>query len=42
MKAVVYERYESPDVLELKDVDNLAVTDDGVLVRIRAALGGSL
>jgi NADPH:quinone reductase-like Zn-dependent oxidoreductase len=37
MKAIVYERYGSPDVLRLRDVDKPAVTDDGVLVRIRAA-----
>jgi NADPH:quinone reductase-like Zn-dependent oxidoreductase len=37
MKAIVYERYGSPDVLELRDVEKPAVTDDGVLVRIRAA-----
>ncbi len=37
MKAIVRERYGSPDVLELKDVDRPAVDDDGVLVRVRAA-----
>jgi len=37
MKAIVYERYGSPDVLELRDVDKPCVTGDGVLVRIRAA-----
>jgi NADPH:quinone reductase-like Zn-dependent oxidoreductase len=37
MKAIIYERYGSPDVLELRDVDKPSVTDDGVLVRIRAA-----
>jgi NADPH:quinone reductase-like Zn-dependent oxidoreductase len=37
MKAIVYERYGSPDVLELRDVEKPSVTDDGVLVRIRAA-----
>ena len=37
MKAIVYERYGSPDVLELRDVDKPGVADDGVLVRIRAA-----
>jgi NADPH:quinone reductase-like Zn-dependent oxidoreductase len=37
MKAIVYERYGSPDVLELRDVEKPTVTDDGVLVRIRAA-----
>ena len=37
MKAIVYERYGSPDVLELRDVEKPSVTDDGVLVRVRAA-----
>jgi NADPH:quinone reductase-like Zn-dependent oxidoreductase len=37
MKAIVYERYGSPDVLELRDVEKPSVTDDGVLVRTRAA-----
>jgi NADPH:quinone reductase-like Zn-dependent oxidoreductase len=38
MKAFVYDRYGSPDVLELKDVDvPTAGDDDYVLVRIRAA-----
>lgn len=37
MKAVVRERYGSPDVLELKDVPKPGVTDDTVLVRVRAA-----
>jgi NADPH:quinone reductase-like Zn-dependent oxidoreductase len=37
MKAIVYDRYGSPDVLELREVDKPDVTDDGVLVRVRAA-----
>ena len=37
MKAIVQEVYGSPDVLELRDVDPPVVTDDGVLVRVRAA-----
>ncbi len=37
MKAIVYERYGSPDVLELKDIDRPVVKDDEVLVRVRAA-----
>lgn len=42
MKAIVYERYGLPDVLELRNIDKPSVTDDGVLVRVRAASGGSL
>ena len=37
MKAVVQERYGSPDDLELRDVDRPAVGDDDVLVRVLAA-----
>jgi len=37
MKAIVYERYGSPDVLQHADIDRPSVSDDGVLVRIRAA-----
>jgi NADPH:quinone reductase-like Zn-dependent oxidoreductase len=37
MKAIVYERYGSPDVLELRGIGKPSVTDDGVLVHIRAA-----
>jgi len=37
MKAMVYDRYGSPDVLELRDVERPDVTDDGVLVRVQAA-----
>lgn len=37
MKAIVRDRYGSPDVLELRDVERPDVTDDGVLVRVRAA-----
>ncbi len=37
MKAVVYERYGPPDVLELKDVAMPTVKDDGVLIKVRAA-----
>src|SRR5256714_11559312 len=37
MKAIVGQKYGSPDVLELKDVEKPAVEDDGVLVRVRAA-----
>jgi NADPH:quinone reductase-like Zn-dependent oxidoreductase len=37
MKAIVREKYGPPDVLELKDVEQPELTDDGVLVRVRAA-----
>jgi NADPH:quinone reductase-like Zn-dependent oxidoreductase len=37
MKAIVRDRYGSPDVLELRDVDIPRVADGGLLVRIRAA-----
>lgn len=37
MKAIVYRRYGSPDVLELREIDKPVVDDDAVLVRVRAA-----
>ena len=37
MKAVVYDTYGSPDVLELAEIDEPVVRDDQVLVRVRAA-----
>ena len=37
MKAIVQDRYGAPDVLELRDIDQPEVGDDGVLVRVRAA-----
>ena len=37
MKAIVQEKYGSPDDLELREVDKPAVSDDEVLVRVRAA-----
>ena len=37
MSAVGYHEYGSPDVLDLEEVDKPVVTDDGVLVRVRAA-----
>jgi NADPH:quinone reductase-like Zn-dependent oxidoreductase len=37
MKAIVYERYGPPDVLELREVDEPAAKDDQVLVRVHAS-----
>ncbi len=37
MKAAVRDRYGSPDVVELQEIDRPDVTDDEVLVRVRAA-----
>ena len=37
MKAIVYDRYGPPEVLELRDVARPVVGDDGVLIRVRAA-----
>ncbi len=37
MKAIVQNAYGSPAVLELREIDRPAVTDDGVLVRVHAA-----
>ncbi len=36
MKAIVQDRYGSPDVLELREIDKPVVEDDEVLVRVRA------
>jgi hypothetical protein len=35
MKAFVYDRYGSPDILEFKGVDQPAIDDERVLVRVR-------
>lgn len=37
MKAIVYQKYGSPDVLELQEVDKPTVTSGEVLVRVHAA-----
>ena len=37
MKAIQFDRYGSPDVLELRDIPVPAVGDDELLVRVRAA-----
>src|SRR5438874_2922918 len=37
MKAIVYSRYGSPDVLEVRDVDTPVPRDNEVLIRVRAA-----
>jgi NADPH:quinone reductase-like Zn-dependent oxidoreductase len=37
VRAIIYDKYGSPDVLELREIDTPVVADDGVLVRVRAA-----
>ena len=37
MKAIVHDRYGSPDVLHVREIDKPVVMDDEVLVRVHAA-----
>jgi NADPH:quinone reductase-like Zn-dependent oxidoreductase len=37
MRAIVHERFGPPDVLELREVEQPPLTEDGVLVRVHAA-----
>ncbi len=42
MEAIVYDTYGSPEVLQLREIDKPAVTEDDVLLRIRAASANPL
>ena len=42
MKAIILDKYGSPDVLELREIDKPVVTDDDVLVRVRAASANAI
>jgi len=37
MKAIVRDRYGSPDAVELREIDRPVAADDEVLVRVRAS-----
>ena len=37
MKAIVYRKYGSPDVLEFKDVERPVPADDEVLIKVEAS-----
>ena len=42
VKAVVYEKHGSPEVLEFKEIEKTSVMDDDVLAKIHAASMGPL
>ena len=37
MKAIIQDRYGSPDVLQLKEIDKPAIGDEEILLQVRAA-----